>query len=115
MRDNVLTVIYNDFTNLDIEEDSKVIIDCYNRRSSLPNSIILLIEDIWRLSQDLNIYKCSHIYKKANKTTYCLVKKCIYNTNHNIWCSDFLKNVIKFSFEDCCGLSFNCMCTFIYS
>ena len=51
LRDGVLAAIYNDFTNLEIEGDSKVIIDCYNRSSS-PSSIILLMEDIWRLSQD---------------------------------------------------------------
>ena len=55
MRDGVLTAICNGFSNLEIEGDSKVIIDCYNRSNS-PGSIILLMEDIWRLSQDLNIY-----------------------------------------------------------
>ena len=89
LRDGVLAAIYNDFTNLEIEGDSKVIIDCYNRSSS-PSSIILLMEDIWRLSQDLNIYNYGHIYREANRTTYCLAKKGIYNTNRNIWCSIFL-------------------------
>ena len=34
MRDDVLSAIYNCFTNLEIEGDSKVIINCYNKRSS---------------------------------------------------------------------------------
>ena len=84
MRDDVLATIYNGFTKLEIEGDSKVIINCYNRRSSSPSSIILLMGDIWRLSQNLNIYKCNHIYREANRTTDYLTKKCIYNTNPNI-------------------------------
>ena len=114
MRDGVLAIIYNDFTNLKIEGDSKVIINWYNRSSS-PSSIILLIEDILRLSQDLNIYNCGHIYRKANRTTDCFAKKCIYNTIPNIWCSNFPKDVIKFGFEDYCGLSFNRIYKFPYS
>ena len=73
------------------------------------------MEDIWRLSQDLNIYKCGHIYRKANRTTDCLAKKGIYNTNPNIRCSDFPRDVKKFGFEDYCGLSFNRMSKFPYS
>ena len=46
LRYGVLVAIYNDFLNFEIEENSKIIIDCYNRRSNSPNSIILLIEDI---------------------------------------------------------------------
>ena len=80
MRDDVLTAICNDFTNLEIEGDSKVIIDYYNRISSLPGPIILLMEDIWRLSQNLNTYNCCHIYKESNRTTDCLTKKCIYSS-----------------------------------
>ena len=72
MRDDVLAIIYNDFINLKIEGISKVIIDCYNIRNSSPNSIILLIKDIWRHSQDINIYNCGHIYKEVNRIIYCL-------------------------------------------
>ena len=50
LRDGVVAAIYNGFTNLEIEGDSTVIINCYNRRSSSPSSVILLMEDIWRLS-----------------------------------------------------------------
>ena len=46
LRDGVLTVIYNDFTNLEIERDSKVIIDSYNRISSSLRSIILFMKVI---------------------------------------------------------------------
>ena len=84
LRDGILVAIYNSFTNLEIEGDSEVNIDCYKRKSNSPSSIILLMEDIWRLSQDLNIYNCCHIYREANRTTDCLAKKGIYNTNPNI-------------------------------
>ena len=57
------------FLNLEIEDDSKVIIDYYNKNCSLPSSIILVMEDIQKLSHDLNIYNYCHIYKKANKAT----------------------------------------------
>ena len=70
---------------METEGDSKVIIDCYNIRNSLPGSIIILMEYIWRLSQDLNIYNYRHIHREVNKTLDCLVKKCLYNTNNNIW------------------------------
>ena len=53
------------------------------------------LEDIWRLSPYLNIYNCCHFYKEANRTTNCLVKKGNYNTNPNIWCSDFPRDVIN--------------------
>ena len=46
LRDDILTVIYNDFINFQIEGDFKVIINCYNRRSSSPSSIVPLMKDI---------------------------------------------------------------------
>ena len=73
------------------------------------------MEDIWRLSQDLNIYNYCHIYRDTNRTTDCLANKDIYNTNPNIWCSDFPRDVIKFGFKDYCDLFFNPMCKFPYS
>ena len=30
------------------------------------------MKDIWKLSQSLNIHKCSHIYREANRVTDCL-------------------------------------------
>ena len=67
LRDGVKAAKNNGFLNLEIEGDFKVIIDCYNKNCSLPNSIILLMEDIWKLSRDLNIDNCCHIYRKANR------------------------------------------------
>ena len=47
LRDGVLIVAYNGFFNLEIEGDSKVIIDCCNKNNNnLPSSIIILMEDI---------------------------------------------------------------------
>ena len=65
LRDGILAVKNIGFLNLDIEG---VII---------PVSIMLLIKDIWKLTQDLNIYICRHAYRKANGTTDCLAKKGI--------------------------------------
>ena len=90
-----------------IEGDFKVIIDCYNKRSSSFNSIIFLIEDVWKLFQDLNIYNCDHIYREVNRTIVIL-------QIFNIWCSNFPRNVIKFGFKDYYDLSFNRICKFPY-
>ena len=114
LRDGVLAARLNGFFNLEIEGDSKVIIDCYKTKSSLPSSIILLIEDIWGLTQDLNILNCCHIYREANRITDCLAKKGICNTNSVIWWSEFPKDVRNFAFEDYCGTSFNCICRMSY-
>ena len=65
LRDGNVITIYNDFSNLNIEGDHKVIINCYNKKGnllnsimlncynkkgSLLNSIMLLMEDICKLS-----------------------------------------------------------------
>ena len=36
----------NRFLNLEIEGDLKIVIDCYNKRNNILNSIMLLIKDI---------------------------------------------------------------------
>ena len=50
-------------------------IDFYNKNINIPNSILLLMEDIWKLFQDLNIYVCRHVYREANKIVDCVAKK----------------------------------------
>ena len=50
LRFGILAARLNDFFNLEIEEDIKVIINYYNKKSSLPSLIILLMEDIWGLT-----------------------------------------------------------------
>ena len=44
-----------------------------NIKISVPCSIRVLMEDIW----DLNIYRCHHVYREANRTANCLAKKGI--------------------------------------
>ena len=79
LRDDVLAIKINCFLELAIKGDFKVIINCYNKKSNLLSSIILLMKDIWRLSYNLNIHKYSNVYKKINKIADCLTKKNIYN------------------------------------
>ena len=79
LRDDILTVKNNSFLNLEIEGDSRIIIDYYNKKSNIPSSIMLLMKDIWKLSYDLNIYDYHHIYWETNRTTDCLVKIYIFN------------------------------------
>ena len=50
------------FLNLEIDGDSKIVIDCYNKKINIPSSILLLMEDIWNLLHGLNIYVCRHVY-----------------------------------------------------
>ena len=50
LRYGVLVATNNGFSNLEIEGNFKVIIDGYNKKSSLHSSIILLMEDIRRLA-----------------------------------------------------------------
>ena len=52
LRDNVLAVKNNEFLNLKIEGDLKTVIDCYNKKSNIHSSIILLMKGTWKLSQD---------------------------------------------------------------
>ena len=61
-------IIYNDFINLEIKKDSKIIIDYYNKINYLFNLIIPFIKNVRRIFQDLNIYNYDHIYK-ANRIT----------------------------------------------
>ena len=87
LRDGIQVArLNNGFSSLVIKGDFKVITYGFNEKSSLPSlpdSIILLMEDSWRLAHNLNIYECCHIYIEANKTTDCLVKKgiCIPDSN----------------------------------
>ena len=84
LRNFILATIYHSLITFKNERNSVVIIICYNRRSSSLSSIILLMEDVYRLSQDINIYNYGHIYREANRTTECIAMKCIFNTNPNI-------------------------------
>ena len=46
LRDDILAIKNNKFLNLEIEGDLKIVIDCYNKKSNIPRSIILLMDDI---------------------------------------------------------------------
>ena len=66
-------------------------IDCYNKKINIPNSILLLMEDIWNLSQGLNIYVYRHFYRKGNKIADYLTKKGLNSLDYNIIGQIFLK------------------------
>ena len=63
LRDSLLAAENNYILNLG---DSKMVIDYYNKKSNVCHSIMLLMKDIWKFTQDLNIYYCFHIYREAN-------------------------------------------------
>ena len=101
LRDDMLAAKNKKLLNLEIEGDQKIVINYYNNNKNIiPNFIMLLMEDIWKLSQNLYIYGCCHIYRETNKTTYCLANKGIYNLDSIIWWSNFPYDVRKFNFED---------------
>ena len=100
----------NGFFKLEIEGDSKIVIDYYNKRINIPHPIRLLMEDIWKLSHDLNIYGCDHVYREANRIADCLAKKGFGIIKSRIWSSTFPKDATNLSFEDYCGSLSNRFC-----
>ena len=46
LRDDVSVIKNNEFLNLEIEGDSKIIIDCNNKKNNIHSSIMLLMKDI---------------------------------------------------------------------
>ena len=77
LRDDILVAKNKGYSNLDIKGDSKIVIHYYNKRINIPSSIMLLMEDIWKLSQGLHIYECCHVYREANRNVDCLSKRGI--------------------------------------
>ena len=43
LKDYMLAVKRNGFLNLEIEDDSEIVMDCYNKKINIPNSILSLI------------------------------------------------------------------------
>ena len=102
LRDDILAAKNNGFVSLEIEGDWKIVIDCFNKKISAPCSIRALMEDIWKLSRDLNILSCYHVYREADRTTDCLVKKGIGILDSRNWLSNFSKDVTYNSFVEYC-------------
>ena len=115
LRYEILAAKNSGYSNLEIEGDSKIIIDSYNKSINIPNSIILLMEDTWKLSYDMNIYECKHVFREANRTVDCLANKGIGITYSKFWLSNFPKDVTNISFEDYCESLSNRMCRVICS
>ena len=46
LRDDILVVKNNRFFNPLIKGDSRIAINCYNKKNNIPNSIMLLMQDI---------------------------------------------------------------------
>ena len=46
LRDDISVIKNNEFLNLEIEGDSKIIIDCNNKKNNIHSSIMLLMKDI---------------------------------------------------------------------
>ena len=110
LRDGKFAAKNNGFLNLEIENDSKIIVDSYNRKINIHVSIMLLMENIWKLAHDLDIYICRHVYKEENRTANCLAKKRISILESSVWWSNFLNDMVNVSFEDYCGYFFNGIC-----
>ena len=65
-------------------------------------SIRVLMEDIWNLSGNLNIYSSYHVYREATRIADYLIRKCIGIIDSRIWLSNLPKNVKYSSFVDHC-------------
>ena len=74
LRDDILAVRDIGFLSVEIKGDTKVIKNCFNRKNSSLNSIILLMEDVWRIFLNSNMVNCCYLYGKANIIVDCLIK-----------------------------------------
>ena len=54
------------------------------------------MEDILKLSEDLNMYSHHHVYKEVNRTVNCIAKKDISIIDSRIWLP---KDVTNISFK----------------
>ena len=66
---------------------------------------MLLIEDIWNLSQGLNIYIYRHVYREGNITVDYLAIKGLSSLDSSVLWSNFSKDVTNISFYDKLTLS----------
>ena len=111
LRDGILATKNNGFLSLEIEGDSNIVIDYFDKMISVPCSVRILMEDIWKLSDDLNIYSCHYVYREANRTIDCIAKKVIIGIiDSRISLSNFPKDVANINFEDYCGSLSNRLC-----
>ena len=94
-----MTALVSRFIYLHLLKSFWSLEDSNNRKINIPVSIMLLMEDILKLAQDLNIYICRHIYKEANRTVDCLANKSISILESSVWRSNFPIDVINVSFE----------------
>ena len=46
LRDSILAAKNKGYSNLEIEGDSKIVIDCHNKMINIPSSIMVLMEEI---------------------------------------------------------------------
>ena len=46
LRDGILATRNKGYSNLEIEGDSKIVIDCHNKMINIPSSIMVLMEKI---------------------------------------------------------------------
>lgn len=68
-------------------------IDCYNKKISIPSPILSLMEDIWKISQDL-IYFFLCFYREANRIVDCLAKKGLRIIDSNLWWSPKMLQIL---------------------
>ena len=47
LRDDILAAKNKSFLDLDMEGDSNIVIDCYNKKINVHSYILLLIKNIW--------------------------------------------------------------------
>ena len=80
----VLTVKFNGFFNLEMERYFKVIINCYNKENSLPNSIIFLIEDIRGLAHTLYILSFLKMLKNLRLKIRATLMEVVKNGVSNV-------------------------------
>ncbi|WOK94258.1 hypothetical protein Cni_G02960 [Canna indica] len=78
---------------LEIESDSKQLIDCLNHSSPTPWRICSLVQDIWALKNSFSIVKLSFISCKINKAPHWAATRARINKESTVWTSTNLHEV----------------------
>ncbi|XP_062021172.1 uncharacterized protein LOC133737678 [Rosa rugosa] len=69
LRDGLQTALLHHYSNIVVEGDSKLLIDCIQGSYEVPWRIRLMIQDIKQLAQQFEVIIFRHIYREANFVT----------------------------------------------
>ncbi|KAL6198986.1 hypothetical protein ACLB2K_028774 [Fragaria x ananassa] len=77
LRDNLINAKTKGYTDIQVEWDSKMVINAVNEKISPPWRIQQIVQDIKKIAQDFSTISFKHIYREAN-----FAADAIANTGH---------------------------------